>query len=178
MKKLLANKGYTLIHEGETGTDLYIAIEVTTGNVCLVTASEGTQFFKEMVLTDEQVDCMFQAVYKDYVKENKGLVVPITNYAKYLINKEGFEIVTSFERDIHNSMKRTNEALFRNIKEEQVITLAQASYINDYLVNTSIVNLSYEDTAIICNYLVKLAEAARQEVAEATEEQTKIKEEK
>ena len=178
MKKLLANKGYTLLHEGEAGTDLYLALEPTTGNVCLVTACEGTQFFKEIILTDEQVDCMFQAVYKDYVKEDKGLVVPITNFAKSLINKEGFEVVTSFERNLHNSMKRTNEALVRNIKEEQVITLAQVSYINDYLVNTSLINLSYEDVAIICDYLVKLTEKAVKETAKVKEEQTENKEEK
>ena len=47
---LLENKGYTLVHKGQQGNDIYLAIEPETGNVCIITANEGSQYFKEIIL--------------------------------------------------------------------------------------------------------------------------------
>lgn len=176
MKKLLVNKGYTQIHEGEQGADIYLAIDPQTGAICLLLANEGSQYFKEIVLADEQVDYMFAVLANDFSQVyNKSPYT--TALGKYLVNRENFETLSYSTKDVGKEIKKTNEALVRNLKEEQVLSLTRIAYINDYITDATIVNLTYEEVQIICNYLVELAKKAKEE-AEAMAKQAEIKEEK
>ena len=176
LKMLLANKGYTLIHEGEQGSDIYLAIDPQTGAICLLMASEGSQYFKEIVLADEQVDYMFALVEGRLDKLNE-FPAPKTRLGKHLINREDFIALNTLEKEVGKEINKTNEALIRNLKEEQVLSLARVAYINEFLTDVTIVNLTYQEVHTICAYLVELAKKAQAEAEtmaqQAAEELTK-----
>lgn len=174
LKMLLANKGYTLIHEGEQGSDIYLAIDPQTGAICLLMASEGSQYFKEIVLADEQVDYMFALVEGRLDKLNE-FPAPKTRLGKHLINREDFIALNTLTREVSKEIIRTNEAFVRNLKEEQVLSLTRVAYINEFLTDVTIVNLTYQEVHIICSYLVELAKKAE---AASIKQAAEIKEEK
>ena len=78
---LLQNKGYTLVHKSQQGNDIYLAIEPETGNVCIITANEGSQYFKEIILPEEVTDRLFSIIYKDYEvqPDSKAIVGDLHN---------------------------------------------------------------------------------------------------
>ena len=172
MKKLLANKGYSLVHKGQFGTDLYVAIDPQTAAICLIVANEGSQYFKEIVLSDNQIEYMFATVSGDTVTD-WGYVPSKTGLGKYLL-KEDFKAVHSFEKEVSKEVTRTNEAFIRNIAEEEILSLARVAHINNTLVDICIVNLTYTEVSIICKYLADLAQKAEEQakaMAEKKEEE-------
>lgn len=175
MKKLLVNKGYTQIHKGEYGTDIYLAIEPLTGAICLIVATEGSQYFKEMVLADTQVEFMFN-VGSGEVPTSFGYVPSKTSLGKYLL-REDFKTVYRFEKEVVTDVVRANEAFVRYIKEEELLSLAKVAYVNETLADISIINLTIEEVHIICDYLAGLytkakeAEEAAKNAAEKKEEE-------
>ena len=170
------NKGYKLIHEGEQGSDMYLTIDPQTGAICLLMASEGSQYFKEIVLADEQVDYMFALMEGNLDKLNEFPAVK-TRLGKHLTNREDFIALNTLTREVSKEVKRTNEAFVRNLKDDQVLSLTRVAYINEYLTDVIIVNLSYQEVRVICEYLIYLAKKAQEE-AEAMAKQAEIKEEK
>lgn len=176
LQKLIANKGYTQIHEGQHGSDIYLAIDPQTGAICLLMASEGSQYFKEIVLTDEQVNYMFALMEAD-VDEITECHGAETSLGKHLVCSEDFRTLNTIEKEVGKDIKKTNEALVRNLRNDQVLSLARIAYINEFLTDVVIVNLTYEEVQIICNYLIELAKKAQAE-AEAMAKQAEIKEEK
>lgn len=160
-----------MIQKGEHGSDIYLAIDPQTGAICLLLASEGSQYFKEIVLADEQLDYMF-ALMEERSSINE-FPAPKTRLGKHLTNREDFITLNTFEKEAGKDIKRTNEALIRNLKEDQVLSLMRLAYINEYLTDVIVVNLTYQEVYVICNYLVELAKKA-QEAAK----QAEIKEEK
>ena len=176
MKKLIANKGYTLVREGEYGSDIYLAIDPQTGAICLLMASEGSQYFKEIVLDDRQVDYMF-SLLEGSLKQFNKCVVPQTKLAKHLVNREDFTDVNTLEKEVGKEIKKTNEALVRNLEKDQVLSLTRVAYINEYLTDVTIVNLTYDEIRIICNYLIELAKKAQAEAEAMANQATDKKEE-
>lgn len=170
------NKGYKLIHEGEQGSDIYLAIDAQTGAICLLMASEGSQYFKEIVLADEQVDYMFALMEGSFDKLNEFPAAK-TRLGKQLTNREDFIALNTLTREVSKEINRTNEAFVRNLKEDQVLSLTRVAYINEYLTDVVIVNLTYQEVRVICEYLIYLAKKAQEE-AEAMAKQAEIKEEK
>ena len=163
MKQLLVNKGYTLIHEGNFGTDLYIAIDPHTGAICLIVANEGSQYFKEIVLADAQIEIMFEVATGEALI-GYGYVPSKTGLGKHLL-KEDFKNVSSFEKEVGKGIIKTNEAFVRNIAEEEMLSLARVAHINNTLVDICIVNLTYAEVSVICGYLAELAQKANEEAA-------------
>ena len=176
LQKLIANKGYTQIHEGQHGSDIYLAIDPQTGAICLLIANEGSQYFKEIVLADEQVDYMF-ALMEGRLDKLNEFPTPKTRLGKHIVNREDFIALNILEKEVGKEIKKTNEAFVRNLKEEQVVSLTRVAYINEFLTDVTIINLTYDEVHIICSYLVELAKKAQAE-AEATAKQAEIKEEK
>lgn len=172
LQNLIMNKGYTLIQKGEHGSDIYLAIDPQTGAICLLLASEGSQYFKEIVLADEQLDYMF-ALMEERLDKLNEFPAPKTRLGKHLTNREDFIALNTFEKEAGKDIKRINEALIRNLKEDQVLSLMRLAYINEYLTDVVVVNLTYQEVYVICNYLVELAKKA-QEAAK----QAEMKEEK
>ena len=170
------NKGYTLVQKGEQGSDIYLAIDPQTGAICLLMASEGSQYFKEIVLADEQVDYMF-ALMEGRLDKLNEFPAPKTRLGKHLTNREDFITLNTLEKEVGKEINTTTEALRRNLKEEQVVSLTRVAYINEFLTDVTIVNLTYQEVALICGYLVTLAKKAQAE-AEAMAKQAEIKEEK
>ena len=170
------NKGYTLVQKGEQGSDIYLAIDPQTGAICLLMASEGSQYFKEIVLADEQVDYMF-ALMEGNLDKLTDCHAADTRLGKHLVNREDFIPLNTLTREVSKEIKRTNEAFVRNLKDDQVLSLTRVAYINEYLTDVIIVNLTYQEVRVICAYLVELAKKAQAE-AEAMAKQAEIKEEK
>lgn len=176
MKKLIANKGYTLVHESEQGSDIYLAIDPQTGAICLLLANEGSQYFKEIVLADAQINYMF-ALMEGNLDLLGDFPTTKTRLGKHLVNRENFIALNTLEKEVSKEIKRTNEAFVRNLKDDQVLSLTRVAYINEHLTDVIIVNLTYQEVRIICEYLVYLAKKAQEE-AEAMAKQAEIKEEK
>lgn len=170
------NKGYTLVQKGEQGSDIYLAIDPQTAAICLLMASEGSQYFKEIVLSDEQVNYMF-ALMEGHLDKLNEFPAPKTRLGKHLTNREDFITLNTLEKEVGKEINKTNEALIRNLKEEQVVSLTRVAYINEFLTDVTIVNLTYQEVKVICEYLVELAKKAQAE-AEAMTKQAEIKEEK
>ena len=156
LQKLIFNKGYKLIYEGEQGSDIYIAIDPQTGAICLLMASEGSQYFKEIVLADAQVNYMFALMENNFDSLDE-FPTPKTSLGKFINNREGFTALNTLEKEVGKDIKRTNEAFVRNLKEDQVLSLTRVAYINEYLTDVIIVNLTYQEVNVICTYLVELA---------------------
>ena len=175
------NKGYTLVQKGEHGSDIYLAIDPQTGAICLLMASEGSQYFKEIVLADAQVDYMF-ALVEGRLDKLDEFPVAKTRLGKQLANREDFIALNTLEKEVGKEINKTNEALIRNLKEEQVLSLTRVAYINEFLTDVTIVNLTYQEVHIICTYLVELAKKAQAEAdaiaQQAAEELTKQRLEK
>ena len=167
MKKLLVNKGYTQVHNGEYGTDLYVAIDPHTGAICLIVANEGSQYFKEIVLTDEQIEFLFAKALRAPVKTGM-FITSKAPFSKSLL-KEDFHTVYSIDKEVAKGVKKTNEALVRDAKDEEVISLARVAYIDNMLADLCIVNLTYQEVSIFCGYLSQLVEQAQE--AEKKEEE-------
>lgn len=170
------NKGYTLIQKGEQGSDIYLAIDPQTGAICLLLASEGSQYFKEIVLADAQVNYMF-ALMEGNLDMLGDFPTTKTRLGKHLTNREDFIALNTLEKEVGKEINKTNEALIRNLKEEQVLSLARVAYINEFLTDVTIVNLTYQEVHTICAYLVELAKKAQAEAEamaqQAAEELTK-----
>lgn len=166
---LLQNKGYTLVHKSQQGNDIYLAIEPETGNVCIITANEGSQYFKEIILPEEVTDRLFSIIYKDYevqpTKEIEG-----TDTVKCFKKYEDFDLVSKSERKI-NDVVITNEGLIRNIVDDQVISFANISHVNNILTNINIINLSYEEVLSITNYLIELAKDIKENIENSVKEE-------
>lgn len=177
MQNLIMNKGYTLVQKGEHGSDIYLAIDPQTGAICLLLANEGSQYFKEIVLADEQVDYMFALMEGNLDKLNE-FPTPKTRIGKHIVNREDFIALNTLTREVNKEIKRTNEAFVRNLKEDQVLSLMRLAYINEYLTDVIVVNLTYQEVYVICNYLVELVKKAHAEAEAASIKQTEIKEEK
>lgn len=178
MKKLIANKGYTLVHEGEQGSDIYLAIDPQTGAICLLMANEGSQYFKEIVLADAQVTYMF-ALMEGNLDLLGDFPTTRTRLGKHIVNREDFIALHIIEKEVSKVIKKTNEAFIRNLKEEEVLSLARVAYINEFLTDVTIVNLTYQEVHTICAYLVELAKKAQAEAEAASIKQAaEIKEEK
>lgn len=177
LKKLIENKGYTLVQEGEHGSDIYLALDPQTGAICLLIASEGSQYFKEIVLADEQVNYMFTLMEESSDSKNE-LPTPKTNLGKFLNNREGFTLLHTLEKEVGKEIKKTNEALIRNLKEEQVLSLTRVAYINEFLTDVTVINLTYQEVHTICSYLVELAKKAQAEAEAMAKQAAEIKEEK
>ena len=175
LKKLITNKGYTLIHESEQGSDIYLAIDPQTGAICLLLANEGSQYFKEIVLADAQVNYMF-ALMEGKLDLLGDFPTTKTRLGKHIVNREDFIPLHILEKEVSKVIKKTNEAFVRNLKEEEVLSLARVAYINEFLTDVIIINLTYDEVRIICNYLIELAKKAQAE-AEAMAKQSEIKEE-
>lgn len=171
------NKGYTLVQKGEQGSDIYLAIDPQTGAICLLLASEGSQYFKEIILADAQVDYMF-AILEGRLDKLNEFPAPKTRLGKHLTNREDFITLNTLEKEVGKEINKTNEALIRNLKEEQVLSLARVAYINEFLTDVTIVNLTYQEVALICGYLVTLAKKAQEEAEAMAKQAEEIKEEK
>ena len=160
------------MHKGEFGTDLYVAIDPHTGAICLIVANEGSQYFKEIALADAQVEFLFAKAFREPVKDSM-YIQSKASFGKNLI-KEGFYTVYSIEKEIAKGIVKTNEALVRDAKDEEVVSVARIAYIDKTLADLCIVNLTYHEVSLICGYLSQLVDQAQQ----AVEETEKKEEEK
>lgn len=176
LQKLIVNKGYTQIHKGQHGSDIYLAIDPQTGAICLLLANEGSQYFKEIVLADDQVDYMF-ALMEGRLDKLNEFPTPKTRIGKHIVNREDFIALHILEKEVSKEIKKTNEAFVRNLKEEEVLSLARVAYINEFLTDVTIINLTYDEVHIICSYLVELAKKAQAEAEAASIKQATDKKE-
>lgn len=166
LSKLINEKGYKKLCEGDTGSDIYICMNDTTGNFDLLIANEGSKYFKEFELNDNILLKLFSVIYKDFKYEEDKSVADKSSFAKYLEESQNYETLKVNVRNIKDKIIIKKESFLKVDKTDFVFSIMTVLFVNDALTDVNVINLSFETTSKITDFIIKLAKEKKQEFEE------------